>query len=230
MTSPASEPISPLKSRTPTIMLPFRICTAYAAKSEKFIIWFWFSLMRTLWFYSPDRTATTRFATTPMMSTYLIYFTIADCRHINNPTYSKFPIRIRAIGGADNFTKIRLRLDEGELAIKYLEKYLQVPKTDQIVSASHFDGMENLINISELDRNSLDCCCALVFPRWINTDSDCHVLMNRARGRCCGSLLPNQCKRVHFALYAPIRGVIQCGKQWRDGNSTESTSFDDKIR
>lgn len=94
-------------------------------------------------FYSSDGTATTRFETTPVMSTYLIAFAVTDFRYRANDANSTLPMRVFAT--PSNYAKTEFPLVEGEKAIKALENYLQVPyvlaKMDQIFFLNSSGGM-----------------------------------------------------------------------------------------
>lgn len=85
---------------------------------------------------SSDGTVTTRFATSPAMSTYLIAFAVTNFRYRSNAANASLPMGVYVTPNA--FNQTQFLLDQSEKSVKILEKYLQIPfalpKLDQIVT------------------------------------------------------------------------------------------------
>lgn len=87
---------------------------------------------------------TTRFATTPLLSTYLIAFAITDFRFKENAANSE--LRMRVFATPENYARLSYPLVEGEKVMKALTNYLKVPfplpKLDQFF-LTNFGGGEH---------------------------------------------------------------------------------------
>lgn len=77
--------------------------------------------------HSSDGTVTTRFDTSPLMSTYLIAFAVTDFPFRANAANSIVPMR--AYAAPDRYERTQYALNEGEKAICVLSDYLQMPYT-----------------------------------------------------------------------------------------------------
>lgn len=77
---------------------------------------------------------TTLFATTPLMSTYLVAFHVSEFPHITSTPPRPIPQRIFSRSNAINSTN--LALEVGELVIEALSDYIGIeyslPKMDQV--------------------------------------------------------------------------------------------------
>lgn len=95
----------------------------------------------------------TRFATTPLISTYLVAFAITDFRFRENAANSELPMRVYAT--PEDYELTRFPLLEGEKVMRALTNYLQVPyplaKMDQIFLPS-YAGRVYLVSGSSIYR------------------------------------------------------------------------------
>lgn len=134
---------------------------------------------------SNDDTTTTAFVETPLMSAYLLAFTISDLRNISNAP-GHFPHRFFV--QPKDLDAAEYGLAHGEIILRTLQNYLQVnyslPKMDQVVVPDMIYWGIKIYrnkNTMKLQRNST-LASFLAMENWgMVTFQDDHLLWNEER-------------------------------------------------